>query len=440
MTASSDDDNKAEDAVDRQRKGKGRAKGNDARRPPPPRPRRRDGGGGSARLNFEDLLDLMVHHDEAAVAFSGPFAEMNASQQNVSAARQTWQLRSRHVGAPAAEAAGGETTPQPPTACAQVDWWTPVASSAGGGSASSSGDDDDDDELDEHDEPDEPGGASKASRAGRVTSTSSVVSMPAILTYYFDSEFYLLQHRGVSAPLYTILYALAPFSASLPPVDQRKLACRLKRRIASALRTMFKTHRYNQMGYRIKKIQALLAHDDEYSDALGHIISDYFQVNILVLDVHHPEGRLYDADGATDGATDGAAASGAPPLSYRNIGQYVETRPTIVLCARAGSGMHAWDAVVHRNMNSHVFDDVRFIHNDVPRSSEPLRGGSTQSLGTELDKETIAEIRQCVDRMKMDELCALARSLDIPTERDDNPRKRKLKAVLAREIFEQATH
>ena len=262
-----------------------------------------------------------------------------------------------------------------------------------------------------------------------------VMPMDPLLYRFFDEAFYMMRHDGIIGPLYVLLYALDPYITTLDSINQQKIVTALKRRVVSELPSLFKRRRYNQFGYRMKEIRALLSQKDEYADVLGHCISDFLNINLLAL------VATTDDDGCCDPSTASSSRNekprNEPPAEhasnrsrldgYRWIGTHDPKRATIVLF---NNGL-AWSSVVHTNMRAHFLKDTQYICDGLARldtDTDTLREKSQP------DKETIDELKRSIRSMKLKEMHELAMQIDVDIYRDGS-RVKKLKADLMNDLI-----
>lgn len=236
-----------------------------------------------------------------------------------------------------------------------------------------------------------------------------VLEVPSDLRGVIGNEvanWYATQYQGNSGVWYAILFGLDPEFITRTFASQQRCVCELKQQMAIELDDYYQRHKYRQYGYMKSDMDRVLTQADEYHTTLGHYLTDFLDVNVLVL----LEGKR-----------------------YHWVGRFDEARVTLLTYHRGAE----WGALVHPDQASHLLDPKRV-------------GGVTQRLGhmsaldathqhanLVMDATVLAKLKRQIKGMKAKELQEKAVQMELLLANDSG--KKKVKLELQREIYTQLT-
>ena len=228
-----------------------------------------------------------------------------------------------------------------------------------------------------------------------------VVDPPAWLAALFDAQCYTTEFTGNEGVWYAVMFGLDPHFVTRTSNEQERCVLEMKQQMAIELDHYYQHKRYRQYGYSKADMYCLLNRADAYHSSLGHYLSDFLDLNLLVL--------LKDK-------------------RYYWVGKPSATRVSIALY----NADITWGSVVHPDHRSHLFADTTFI----TRSYMHLSDYDIGRMVLTMDDIQIKNIRRELRKMKMKELQDKALELEIDLYADH---KKKLKKPLMEEIFLELT-
>lgn len=229
-----------------------------------------------------------------------------------------------------------------------------------------------------------------------------VVDVPAWLAAFFDAQCYTAEFTGNEGVWYATMFGLDADFVTRTDSDQTRCVLELKQQMAIELDHYYQKHRYRQYGYSKVDMYNILTRSDAYHSSLGHYLSDFLDLNLLVL---LKEKRFYW------------------------VGKPSNERVTMMLFNHDIT----WGSIVHPDLRSHLFADTEFI----TRRHTHLTDYDIGRMVLTMDDVQITRIRRELRKMKVKELHDKAAELEIDLYDADH--KKKLKAVLAAEIFLELT-
>ena len=229
-----------------------------------------------------------------------------------------------------------------------------------------------------------------------------VVDVPAWLAAFFDAQCYTAEFTGNEGVWYATMFGLDANFVTRTDSDQTRCVLELKQQMAVELDHYYQKHRYRQYGYSKVDMYNILTRSDAYHSSLGHYLSDFLDLNLLVM---LKEKRYYW------------------------VGKPSDTRVTMMLFNHDIT----WGSIVHPDLRSHLFADAGFI----TRRHTHLTDYDIGRMVLTMDDIQITRIRRELRKMKVKELHDKAAELEIDLYDADH--KKKLKAVLAAEIFLELT-
>ncbi len=220
------------------------------------------------------------------------------------------------------------------------------------------------------------------------------------------SELYTTEYEGTTGVWYAVLFGLDPEFITRTFANQQKCVTEMKRQMSIELDDYYQTYKYRQYGYMKSNMDKVLTHSDEFHSTLGHFLSDFLGLNVLVL----LENRR-----------------------FHWLGRFDDQRVTLVLYHK---GIH-WGAVVHPDQRAHLLD-VDTVH----RLTQALQhmsalDASQQHSNLVMDATVLAKLKREIKGMKIRELQDRALELELMIE--DEMGKKKLKRDLQEEIYRQLT-
>jgi hypothetical protein len=208
----------------------------------------------------------------------------------------------------------------------------------------------------------------------------------------------------------TVLLGLDPSILLKTENDQDSDVSRLKHVLACKLDEYYLQRRYRMYGYvRSHMLEILLDPDpDRYHVSTGHFVSDFFGINICVME---------------------AVVDDRSRVHFYWMSPYRKNLAILVL-HKVPEG---WGTVMHRDGKSHLFkDNTRIMTYFEPTNS--LK--NTQR--PEMTPHALKELKRQLRAMSMKEVQAKAEQLEMAVYNTETG-KQKLKAGLIEEIFETIT-
>lgn len=220
------------------------------------------------------------------------------------------------------------------------------------------------------------------------------------------SELYTTEYDGTTGVWYAVLFGLDPEFITRTFTNQQKCVTDMKRQMCIELDDYYQTYKYRQYGYMKSNMDKVLTQSDEFHSTLGHFLSDFLRLNVLVL----LENRR-----------------------FHWLGRFDEQRHTLVLYHK---GMK-WGAIVHPDQQTHLLDVVT-----VQRLTHTLQhmsalDASHKHSNLVMDAAVLAKLKREIKLMKIRELQDRALELELLIE--DDLGKKKLKKDLQEEIYRQLT-
>jgi hypothetical protein len=219
-----------------------------------------------------------------------------------------------------------------------------------------------------------------------------------------EDDFYTTRYMGNPGLWYAILFGLDPHFITRTLANQQKCVMVLKQQMSIELDEYYHVHKYRQFGYTKSAMHRVLTQLDEYHTHLGHFLTDFLELNVMIITPNH---------------------------RYYWLGRYDEHRVTLLLYNR---GME-WGAVVHADQRSHLFSKVEpmtahMVHMDAFDVTK-------QHQNLTMDATTLQKLKREIKKMKIREL--QDRALELELMIVDENGKKKLKANLQEEVFIQLT-
>ena len=234
--------------------------------------------------------------------------------------------------------------------------------------------------------------------------TQPVVDVPKYMRKLFArfaEEYYTTEYVGNEGIWYAVLFGLDTEFFTRTPSSQEKLVGELKHQLSNSIDDYYARCRYRQFGYSRTDMYRVLQTANLYHPSLGHYMSDFMAINIMVV---------------------------LPHKKYYFIGVYDAARVTLVVF---NEGV-AWGSVVHPD-RSHLFADISFIADRYT----PLARCDVSAQVTDMDEMQIAALRREMRKLKIAELQAKALEMELCVH-DGNGKKKK-KGDLCAEIFTEIT-
>jgi len=229
-----------------------------------------------------------------------------------------------------------------------------------------------------------------------------VVDPPKWLAPLFDAQCYTTEFTGNEGVWYAVMFGLDPHFITRTASDQERCVLEMKQQMAIELDQYYQQQRYRQYGYSKSDMYCLLNRADAYHSSLGHYLSDFLDLNLMVL---LKDKRFYW------------------------VGQPRDTRVSIALY----NADISWGSIVHPDHRSHLFADTSFV----TRSYMHLSDYDIGRMVLTMDDVQIKNIRRELRKMKMKELQDKAIELEIDLYDADH--KKKLKKALMEELCLELT-
>jgi len=219
-------------------------------------------------------------------------------------------------------------------------------------------------------------------------------------------ELYTTEYEGTSGIWYAILFGLDAEFITRTFANQQKCVRELKQQMSIELDDHYQKYKYRQYGYMKSSMDKVLTQTDDYHSTIGHYLSDFLELNVLVL----LENRR-----------------------FHWLGRFDESRVTLVLHHKGVK----WGAIVHPDQCSHLMDTdtVNAMTNKLAHMTS--LDASQQHSNLVLDATILAKLKREIKAMKIKELQDRALELELLIENDTG--KKKLKRELQEEIFKQLT-
>lgn len=221
-----------------------------------------------------------------------------------------------------------------------------------------------------------------------------------------SKDMYTTEYEGTTGIWYAILFGLDSEFITRTFGNQQKCVKEMKQQMSIELDDHYQKYKYRQYGYMKSSMDKVLTQSDEYHSTLGHYLSDFLELNVLVL----LENRR-----------------------FHWLGLFDEGRVTLVLYHK---GMK-WGAVVHPNQCSHLMDTRAVQELTAKLAHMTSLDASQQHSNLVLDATVLAKLKREIKAMKIKELQDRALELELLIENEQG--KKKLKRDLQEEIFKQLT-
>ena len=219
-------------------------------------------------------------------------------------------------------------------------------------------------------------------------------------------DWYTTQYRGNTSVWYSILFGLDPEFITRSFTNQKRCVCELKQQMSIELDDYYQKFKYRQYGYMKSKMDRLLAHEDEYHPNLGHYLTDFLGINVMVL----LEGKR-----------------------YHWVGRYDEGKHTLLIYHKGVE----WGSLVHPDQVSHILSPETVAQMIVNLSHVEALDASRQHSNLVLDDDILNKLKRQIKAMKLKDLQDRAMQLELLIH--DDYGKKKLKRVLQQEIYTQLT-
>ena len=230
-----------------------------------------------------------------------------------------------------------------------------------------------------------------------------VIDLPKWTQELFDDACYTTEYTGNEGVWYAVLFGLDATFITRTASDQERCVLELKQQMSIELDDYYQRLRYRQYGYSKMDMYRALQRADAYHTSLGHYLSDFLDMNLLVL---------------------------LPLKRYYWVGQPSTARVTLVLY---NADDITWGSIVHPNHDQHLFADMSFITNTYTHLSDFDVGTTVLTM----DDVQVRNIKRELRKMKIKELQEKAMELEINLYDADH--KKKLKKVLLSEVFLELT-
>lgn len=230
-----------------------------------------------------------------------------------------------------------------------------------------------------------------------------VIDVPAWTKELFDEACYTTEYTGNEGVWYAVLFGLDATFITRTASDQERCVLELKQQMSIELDDYYQRLRYRQYGYSKTDMYRALQRADAYHSSLGHYLSDFLDMNLLVL---------------------------LPAQRYYWVGQPCTARVTLILY---NADDITWGSIVHPNHDHHLFADVSFVTGKYTHLSDFDIGATVLTM----DDVQVRNIKRELRKMKIKELQEKAMELEINLY--DADQKKKLKKMLMEEIFLELT-
>ena len=242
--------------------------------------------------------------------------------------------------------------------------------------------------------------------------TQEIQDLPKEIKEFFSTsqsgsnELYTATYSGNTGVWYAVLFAIDPNFITRTMGNQQKCVQDVKKQMCIELDDYYQKYKYRQYGYSKSDMDKLLTCRDEYHPTLGHFLTDYLEVNVLVL---------------------------LESKRFHWLGRFDESRVTIVLYHKGAE----WLPVAHSDQSSHLFDvaTIKALTERLMHASNMDASQKHENLV--IDSGVLSKLKREIKNMKIKDLQDRAVQLEMHIH-DENGKK-KLKKVLQEEIYEQLT-
>lgn len=220
------------------------------------------------------------------------------------------------------------------------------------------------------------------------------------------ADLYTTQYEGTTGVWYAVFFGLDQEFLTRTFASQQKCVRDVKQQMSIELDDFYQKHKYRQYGYRKADMDSFLSRADEYHTTLGHFLTDFLDINALVL----KDNR-----------------------QFHWLGRFDESRRTLVLHHQ---GAH-WGAVVHPDQESHLLDKATVDKLTQSYAHQTAMDASQKHKHLVMDANVLAQLKKQIKAMKIRELQDKALELELLLTNDNG--KKKLKKELQVEIYTQLT-
>lgn len=237
--------------------------------------------------------------------------------------------------------------------------------------------------------------------------TQPILELPKELqTLFNDSELYTTKYQGNTGIWYAILFSLDPEFITRTRGNQCKCVVEVKQQMSIEVDDYYQKYKYRQYGYTKSNMDRILTNKDEYHATLGHFLTDFLDINVMVL---------------------------LENKRFHWLGRFDESRVSITLYHK---GME-WYAIVHPDQKTHLWSvsTVQSISHKLSHVSN--MDASKQHANLVMDATVLAKLKKEIRNMKIKDLQDKALQLELHIHNEQG--KKKLKKDLQEEIFKQLT-
>lgn len=237
--------------------------------------------------------------------------------------------------------------------------------------------------------------------------TQPILDVPKEIQKLFTTtDLYTTQYEGNSSVWYAVLFALDVEFITRTLGNQEKCVQQMKQQMSIEIDDYYQKYKYHQYGYIKSDMDKILTYKDEYHSTLGHYLTDFLEINVLVL---------------------------LENKRFHWLGRFDESRVTIILYHKGMS----WYAIAHVDQKSHLWDVQTVQHITQTLSHMSSMDASEQHSNLVIDIDVLIKLKREIKQMKIKEIQDRAKLLEIHI-RDENDRK-KLKKTLQEEVYKQLT-
>jgi len=182
------------------------------------------------------------------------------------------------------------------------------------------------------------------------------------------------------------------------PLTQSSCILRFKSKLIESVHDLFSEKRYVSYGYNKHAMYSFLQTDDVFNDSLGHLVSDYLQVNIVIF---------------TDIAE----------RYYYTFSPWDPTLPSYIMLHHGID----WGCISHAIKEKRLFttEEAAIFLEKCKKHHQP-----TDSSSGDIN---VSDLKKKIKNMKIKEL--QEKALDLQISIDDDNGKKKLKSILQRDIY-----
>lgn len=234
-----------------------------------------------------------------------------------------------------------------------------------------------------------------------------ILELPKELHNLFNNlELYTTKYQGNSGIWYAILFSLDPGFITRTMGNQCKCVKEVKQQMSIEVDDYYQKYKYRQYGYVKSDMDRMLMQQDDYHSTLGHYLTDFADINVLIL---------------------------LENKRFHWLGRFDENRVSIVLYHK---GME-WYSIVHPDQKTHLWNVETIKSITLKLSHVANMDASKQHANLVMDATVLVKLKKEIKNMKIKDLQdkALQLELHIHTEHG----KKKLKKDLQEEIFKQLT-